>query len=309
METVAKSHRGARLAASNVESVAVVGASSQIGQALLSRLASAGYLVYRIGREDRSAAEGITTYVFNELSGNFVPSLGAADAVISLAPLPSIDVVVKMACALRARRIIAFGSTGRFSKIGSTSAIEQDFVAQQERAESVFSIGCESAGMGWTLFRPTMIYGADSDLNVSFIKSMISKFGFFPIPVGANGLRQPVHVDDLAAACVLALGNEATCNKAYNLGGGEVLSFPVLVKKIFKANGKRPILIPVPKLLFPLLITAAKKFPKAAFVRQEMVERMFQDLTADNQTAMNDFGYAPRPFCLKKKTPNRGGLI
>lgn len=294
---------------SGSQRVAVVGASSQIGQVLIPRLEAAGYLACRIGREDRGAAEGVTTHVFDELSGSFVPSLGSADAVISLAPLPSIDVVVKMARALGARRIIAFGSTGRFSKLGSTSAIEQDFVAQQERAESVFAMWCEAACIGWTLFRPTMIYGVDADLNVSFIKSMISKFGFFPIPFGANGLRQPVHVDDLAAACLLALGHEATCNKAYNLGGGEVLSFPVLVKRIFEAEAKRPILIPIPMLLFFLLISIAKKFPKAAFVRREMVERMFQDLTADNQAAMDDFGYAPRLFCLKKKMPIRGGLV
>lgn len=297
------------MAESRSERVAVVGASSQIGQALLPRLTSAGYLAYRIGREDRGAADGISTHVFDELSGSFVPSLGSADAVISLAPLPSIDIVVKMAQALGAKRIIAFGSTGRFSKIGSNSAIEQDFVAQQERAETRFSAWCGELGIGWTLFRPTMIYGANADQNVSFIKSMISKFGFFPIPVGANGLRQPVHVDDLAYSCVSALGHEATSNKAYNLGGGEVLSFPVLVKRIFEAEGKRAILIPIPMLLFSLLISIAKKFPKAAFVRKEMVERMFQDLTADNQAAMDDFGYAPRPFCLKKKMPNRGDFV
>lgn len=294
---------------SSSQRVAVVGASSQIGQVLIPRLEAAGYLACRIGREDRGAAEGITTHVFDEFSRSFVPSLGSADAVISLAPLPSIDVVVKMAQALGAKRIIAFGSTGRFSKLRSTSPIEQDFVAQQERAESVFSMQCEAVGMGWTLFRPTMIYGADSDLNVSFIKSMISKFGFFPIPVGANGLRQPVHVDDLASACVLALGQGATCNKAYNLGGGEVLSFSVLVKRIFEAEGKRAILIPIPMLLFSILISIARKFPKAAFVRKEMVERMFQDLTADNQAAKDDFGYAPRPFRLKKKMPKRGGGV
>lgn len=283
---------------SSSQRVAVVGASSQIGQVLIPRLEAAGYMACRIGREDRGAAEGMTTHVFDELSGIFIPSLGSADAVISLAPLPSIDVVVKMAKALGAKRIIAFGSTGRFSKLRSTSPIEQDFVAQQERAESVFSMQCEAVGMGWTLFRPTMIYGADSDLNVSFIKSMISKFGFFPIPVGANGLRQPVHVDDLASACVSVLGCEATVNKAYNLGGGEVLNFPELVKRIFKAKEKKPFIIPIPKSIFFLLINIMQKFPKVAFLRKEMVERMYQDLLADNQAAEIDFGYSPRPFFL-----------
>lgn len=289
--------------------VAVVGASSQIGQALLPRLASAGYLAFRIGREDRSVAEGVTTHVFDELSSSFVPSLDSVDAVISLAPLPSIDVVLKMAHSLGAKRVIAFGSTGRFSKIGSTSEIERDFVAQQERAENLFSIGCEAAGMGWTLFRPTMIYGANTDQNISFIRAIIRRFGFYPMPIGAKGLRQPVHIDDLADACVAALACESTLNRAYNLGGGEVLSFPELVRKIFKAEGKLPVLVPIPKTLFFLLIAVAKRVPKAAFIRKEMVERMFQDLTVDNQPAKNDFGYAPHSFGFQWNSRNRGDLV
>jgi nucleoside-diphosphate-sugar epimerase len=276
--------------------VAVVGASSQIGRTLLSQLTAAGYLTYRIGRADKNTTEVITTYIFNDSSCTFSPNLDFVDAVISLAPLPSIPVVIKMALSLGAKRIIAFGSTGRFSKVESSSAIEKDFVVQQERAETLFSSQCEEAGIRWTLFRPTMIYGAVADQNVSFIKSMIRSYGFFPIPFRANGLRQPVHIDDLAYSCVSALHHEATCNKEYNLGGGEVLSFTNFVKRIFEAEGRRAILVPLPMWLFSLLISIAKKFPEAAFVKKEMVERMYRDLTVDNYAAMVDFGYCPKAF-------------
>ena len=243
-----------------------------------------------------SSAEAI--HVFDEQRGCFNPPLDSADAVISLAPLPKIGVVLRMAEVLGAKRVIAFGSTGRFSKVGSSSSIERDFVTQQEKAEWIFSSQSEAAGISWTLFRPTMIYGADADQNVTFIKSVVQRFGFFPMPLGAKGLRQPVHVDDLAAACVSALECERAFNRAYNLGGGEVLSFPELVRRIFRAEGRMPLLLPVPMAVYYLLITAAKKFPKAAFVRKEMVERMFQDLTADNKPAIDDFRYNPRSFSL-----------
>lgn len=285
--------------------IVIVGASSQIGRALVPRLASAGHQVSCVGRENRDAIDGGTTHVFDESRGSFVPHLEPADAVISLAPLPTVELVMTMAQALEAKRIIVFGSTGVFSKRGSTSAIEQDFVAQQERAEALLSARCGELGIGWTLFRPTMIYGADADLNVSFIRAMISRFGVFPIPTGASGLRQPVHVDDLAGACVAALGRETTLNKAYNLGGGEVLGFPALIRRIFGAEGRKPVLVPVPVALYRLLIAVAKRFPKAAFVREEMVERMFRDLTVDNQAATDDFGYAPRRFCPQVKTQSR----
>jgi nucleoside-diphosphate-sugar epimerase len=264
-------------------------------------LAAKGVLAHRIGRRNAGgSAEAV--HVFDEQRDCFNPPLDSADAVISLAPLPAIGGVLRMAEVLGAKRVIAFGSTGRFSKAGSSSALEQDFVAQQEQAELLFSSQSEAAGIDWTLFRPTMIYGADADQNVDFIKAMIRKFGVFPMAYGANGLRQPVHVDDLAAACVSALECESAFNRAYNLGGGEVLSFPELVRRIFRAESKRPVLLPVPVSLYYLLIAAAKKYPKAAFVRKEMVDRMFRDLTADNQAAIDDFGYNPRPFTLDRHT-------
>jgi nucleoside-diphosphate-sugar epimerase len=285
------------MSSSRIDRVAVVGASSQIGQALLPLLAASELVVYRIGRANRGADEA-QTYVFDPTAQSFTPPLGSVDAVISLAPLPLINVVLEMAGMLGARRVIAFGSTGRFSKLDSTSAIERDFVAQQERAEKLFMVRSEGSGIGWTLFRPTMIYGVDADLNVAFIRAMIRKFGVFPMPIGANGLRQPVHVGDLAAACVSALGNENTLNRAYNLGGGETLTFPDLVRRVFEAEGMRPRLVPIPLWVFRLVVAAAKRLPQAAFVRMEMVERMFKDLTVDNAAAMNDFGYKPRAFFL-----------
>jgi uncharacterized protein YbjT (DUF2867 family) len=284
-----------------VSQVAVVGAVSQIGHALLPRLAAKGILAYRIGRGSAEAGAEVS-HVFDEQRGCFIPKLDSADAIISLAPLPTIGVVLKMAEVLGVKRVIAFGSTGRFTKAGSSSAIEQDFVNQQEQAERLFSSQSETSGIAWTLLRPTMIYGADTDQNVAFIKSVIQQFGFFPIPWGAKGLRQPVHVDDLAVACVSTLECEPTFNRAYNLGGGEVLSFPELVGRIFRAERRRPVLLPVPVSLYYLLISAATKFPKAAFVRKEMVARMFQDLTADNKPAFVDFGYNPRTFSLNQRT-------
>ncbi len=283
-----------------VSRVAVIGAASQIGRALMPRLAAKGIVAFRIGRESRSGGKE-RIHVFDGQSNCFTPPLVSVDAVISLAPLPSIGLVLRMAEVLGTNRVIAFGSTGRFSKVCSSSAIEQDFVAQQVRAEALFSSQSEAAGIAWTLFRPTMIYGADADQNVAFIKSMIRKFGFFPMPIGANGLRQPAHVDDLAAACLSALDSEKTFSRAYNLGGGEVIAFPELVRRIFRAEGKRHVLLPVPVWVYYLMIAAAKKFPMASFVRREMVDRMYKDLTVDNKPAIDDFGYHPRAFSLNQR--------
>lgn len=280
--------------------VAIVGAGSQIGVALMPKLRARGCTYFRIGRGS-AATEGEITHVFDPESRVFSPPLSEVDAVISLAPLPTIPAVLEIAHTLSARRVIAFGSTGRFSKAGSSSPLEQEFVRQQEEAEAQLIEGCRALNMGWTLFRPSMIYGADVDLNVTFIRSMVQRFGWFPLPWGAHGLRQPVHVGDLAEACLAALTKDATVNRAYNLGGGQMLSFPELVRCIFRTEGRKPRLLPVPRWAYFLLIGVARYFRGTAFVRREMVERMYVDLTVDNTAAAEDFGYSPRPFTLASR--------
>jgi len=261
----------------------------------MARLTAQGVDAYRVGRGQAEPGAPLV-HVFDARLGCFDPALDAVDAVITLAPLPTIAVVMQMARSLGARQVIAFGSTGRYSKRGSTSAIERDFATQQEQGERLLASQCEAAGMAWTLFRPTMVYGANADLNVAFIRTMVLRFGFFPVPIGAGGLRQPVHVDDLAAACVAALDNPRTFAQAYDLGGGEVLPFPDLVRRVFEAEGKRPRLLPIPRRLYYALLALASRWLHADFVRKEMIDRMFEDLVVSNQPASDDFGYRPRAF-------------
>ena len=201
-----------------------------------------------------------------------------------------------MADRLHATRVLAFGSTGRFSKIESSARVEQDFVSQQIEAEHGYETHCRKRGIAWTLFRPTMIYGAGSDLNVAFIGNFIRRFGFFPVPCGTKGLRQPVHADDLAGACIAALTCERTFGRAYNLGGGERLLYDDLVARIFTALNKRPRIVAIPFLAYKGLIQMIRIIPRFGYINPDMVDRMRVDLVADHTDAQRDFGYAPRLF-------------
>lgn len=283
------------MSSGTIRRVAIVGAASQIGQALLPCLEAAVIEAVLIGRR-ASPDASLSVHVFDDAHRTFEPSLSKVDAVISLAPLPVIGRVLDMAEALGARRVIAFGSTGRFSKVDSSSEIERDFVAQQTQAEHLFATRSQSAGIAWTLFRPTMIYGADLDLNVAFIRAVVRQAGFFPLLRGARGLRQPVHIGDLAHACVAALASERSLNRAYDLGGGEVLAFPELVRRIFESERKRPVLVPVPRFAYSVIVALASRLPRYRFIRPQMVDRMCDDLIADNADAARDFGYRPRRF-------------
>jgi nucleoside-diphosphate-sugar epimerase len=79
------------------------------------------------------------------------------------------------------RRVIAFSSTSRFTKLASASPYELEVVNKLIAAEDHLMAECERLGMAWTIFRPTLIYGgAGGDRNVADIARLIRRFGFFP---------------------------------------------------------------------------------------------------------------------------------
>ena len=181
--------------------------------------------------------------------------------------------MVRLANHAGVQRIIAFGSTGIFSKADSTSDAERLFVLDQLSAEKALSSLAVANGFHWTLFHPTMICGAGTDQNVTFIRSMIRRFRAFPIPLGAKGLRQPVHVEDLADACVKAPNNPATFNRAYNVGGGEVIEYAEMVRRICRADGLPASLIPIPRTIYRWMVRLAQRLPGLANLSEAMVDR------------------------------------
>jgi nucleoside-diphosphate-sugar epimerase len=191
-------------------SVVVTGAASQVGFFLLPRLTAAGIRVVAVSRRPEALAlasfgrgwhgRGSASWVQADLER---PSAGGwsgdCEAWIHLGPLRLVPPLLVDAPA-SLRRIVAFGSTSRFTKARSAHPREQRIVADLEAGEAGLARSCASAGIGWTLVRPTLIYGAGLDRNVMVIATAIRRFGLFPLVGGGAGLRQPVHADDLAAA-------------------------------------------------------------------------------------------------------------
>jgi nucleoside-diphosphate-sugar epimerase len=279
----------------------VTGATSQIGCFLLPKLVHAGFPVVALSRKDKpSWVPDQVNWMQADISvpDNPLKEIEPAPVLFHLAPLPLLPPLVQPLANLGLRRIIAFGSTSRYTKSISKSLVEQAVVKELILAESALQDTCEVCGISWTLFRPTLIYGCDKDKNVTFIKTFIERFGFFPIVGNGSGMRQPVHADDLAAACIAALDRETTYGRTYALSGGETLSYREMVQRIFIALGRTPRLVHLPVPLLRGLVAAAAVFPQFRFLTPDMVDRMEQDLCFDHSNAAEDFGYSPRPFIV-----------
>ena len=275
--------------------VALVGASGQLAVPLVRLLVGSGHEVIALSRS-KADLPGVKVLSYGSSLTAATTTIGPLDAVVSVAPLPLIGDVVELARLSSAARIVAFGSASVLYKGSSSSALERDFVQQQRHAESLLASAADEAGVGWTLIRPTMIYGAGDDLNVAVLSRLVRRSPVFPIPFGAHGLRQPVHVEDLAKAAFSALKQEVALGRAYNVGGGERLAYGEFVRRIIRHQHSRCVILRVPRTVLSLVMALLRHREGFQYLREEMIDRMFDDLTVDNSVVERELGLAPRPF-------------
>lgn len=198
------------------------------------------------------------------------------------------------------RRLVALSSTSIFTKRTSSDPVEQSVARRLEEGEARLIAWAGSRNIEWVILRPTLIYGFGRDRNVSEVTRFIRRFGFFPIVGDAKGLRQPIHADDVALACLQALQAKHVVNQTYNVSGSEVLAYRDMIARIFDALGKRPRFVRIPLWLFQLGFPVARASPRFRHWSIGMAERMNQDSVFDHVSAALDLGLAPRPFMLQQ---------
>jgi nucleoside-diphosphate-sugar epimerase len=275
----------------------IIGARSLIGRRMAEAVRVSGWPEDSVSYTSRQPLAGQGLVLDTAHPYEFRPERNFV-AVIVCAPIWLItDVLLERLLGLGVKRIIAFSSTSRLTKAASAEAAEREVVTKLAQGEEALISFCEAHGVAYTLLRPTLIYDEDKDENVSRIAGLIRKLGFFPVCGMASGLRQPVHARDLATAAMQALTAKPAYNKAYNLSGGEDLTYAFMVRRIFEALGRTPVIIAMPEILwrlgfFALNIVRPKKLKRNI----SMVLRMNTDLWFDHSAATRDFGYAPTVF-------------
>jgi nucleoside-diphosphate-sugar epimerase len=200
-----------------------------------------------------------------------------------------------------ARRVVALSSTSLFVKSDSSHPGERDTARRLSEGERALRLWAEAQGVEWVILRPTLIYGRGRDKNLTEIIRFVRRWGFFPLLGQADGLRQPVHAEDLATACVSALTVPAAANRTYNLSGGETLPYREMVGRVFTTLDRLPHLVTIPRWLFRLAVTAVRLLPRYRHWTAEMAERMNRNLVFDHADAARDLGFSPRPFRLSSE--------
>jgi uncharacterized protein YbjT (DUF2867 family) len=112
------------------------------------------------------------------------------------------------------------------SAIGASTTSRSAYARSKGEGEAAVR---ELAPQG-VIFRPSIVFGPEDD----FFNRFATMARFMPVLplVGASTRFQPVFVDDVAQAVVLALDGKAIPGATYELGGPEVLTFRELIEYV-----------------------------------------------------------------------------
>lgn len=285
-------------------SVGVLGATSTVGQSLLPLLVM-DWHVEAFSRQPHvcgkhvDANEHIIFRLLEKIDSVHASSPLAQKKIthwFCLAPIWVLPDYFSMLMVHQAKRVVALSSTSIFTKKTSSDPDEQDTADKLRDGEQRFIAWAEANCIEWVILRPTMIYGLARDRNICEIARFISRFGFFPLFGAAQGLRQPVHVEDVAIACIAALRSARASGRAYNLSGAERLPYCEMVGRVFRIMGKPERFIKIPLLAFRLAIVCLKALPRFRNWSVAMAERMNTNLIFDHEDAVRDLGFSPRMF-------------
>lgn len=112
--------------------------------------------------------------------------------------------------------------------------------------EDLLRIACDSAGIGWGIFRLQNVYGEGQSLKNPYT-GILSIFSTrirrgLELPIFEDGLesRDFVHVSDVAAAFVAALDRAAAPDAVINVGSGVASSVTEVAQALSRAFGAEP---------------------------------------------------------------------
>jgi len=277
----------------------LLGATSLVGECVIPLLIDDGRQVFAFSRKapECNTEAGLTWLQ----PGGTSPDHSALPQIrdwLCLAPIWVLPDYFPMLERHGASRVVALSSTSRFSKMASPDPAERATAARLAESEVRFQAWAESRNIDWIVLRPTLIYGRGRDKNITEIARFVNRFGFFPLLGKAQGLRQPIHAEDVASACMAALRVALPVNRAYNISGGETLPYGEMVSRVFSALQCQPRPVTIPLIIFRLAGALLHLIPGYRHWSTAMAERMNIDLVFDHTDAIRDLGFSPRPFRL-----------
>jgi uncharacterized protein YbjT (DUF2867 family) len=288
--------------------VLVTGATGFIGTAVCAALTSAGVEVRRLARttaRNSRAAGAVESIAGSVLEPSSLRGVCAGcDAVVHLVGIISEcrEQTFEAVHVEGTRAILRAALDAGVSRFVQMSALgtRPGAVARYHRSKWEAEELVRGSGLDWTVFRPSLVYGAGGGFT-SLMEKMSRWSPVMPVIGSGKGLLQPVAVEDVARCFAAAAISRASTGKTFDLCGLERLTFEEVLKTILAAKRRRRLLlhlpVPVARVQARLLEAVYPAvFGVAPPLNRDQILMLAEDNTGDPAPAMAAFGFRPLNF-------------
>ena len=273
----------------------VVGGSGFTGGYVLREAAASGHETIALARSP-AAARAVAAHGALPLAGDLDDTRGL-DEVFAAARCAALVCLASLGHGHGPGIVAAAEEAGiRRAVFVSTTAVTTTLHPPSRQVRLAAEQQIRRSGLDWTILRPTMIYGAAGDRNLSRLLRLLSRSPVLPVPATGECLHQPVHVADVAAAVLAAVAQPAAIGSLYNVAGPEPLPFAELLRICARAVGSRTRLVPVPLAPLVLLARGYEMLSRHPRIRPEQLRRLAENKAFTIDGTIRDLGYTPRPF-------------
>lgn len=171
----------------------------------------------------------------------------------------------------------------QISGLGTDSGVDMAFINAKAHAEAIV----RETDIDHVIFRPSIVFGEGCEI-VDFtlkLKRMFAPFlPIFPLPGGGERTYfQLIGVQDLVPMLADGVEKDEHANETYELGGPTVYTLREISDLVFRAQGRRVRIVPLPMALAKVGMTAMGFVPGVPLGADQ-----FEGLKLDNRVPDND---------------------
>src|SRR6185436_11443079 len=137
-------------------------------------------------------------------------------------PRPELDAVNVEGTRALVQRLVRLPRAPRLVHL-SSFAVEDLPPTPYSESKAAAEDVVRTSGLPWVILRPTLIYGRDDGSNLQRLVESL-RAGTMWLPAGGRTTIQPVHVEDVASACLEAVVRADAVGRTLRLGGPEPVS-------------------------------------------------------------------------------------
>jgi NADH dehydrogenase len=141
-----------------------------------------------------------------------------------------------------------------------------------QRSKGDGELAVKASSLDWTIFRPSVIFGAQ-DQFINLFSKLTKLFPALPL-ANYQAQFQPVSVDDVASAFVGALTMPQTIHQVYDLVGPTVYSMKEIVELAARKVHTKCVIIPVPAFVGYLQALAFEFLPGPTLMSRDNIASM-----------------------------------